>query len=72
LFTENILISIIQDWIKKVINFLTRSTRREALAGIWTRDLCLTKATLCQAELPRRYDVNQISWRVSLRLFSKK
>ena len=24
-----------------------------ALAGIWTRDLCLTKATLYQAELPR-------------------
>jgi hypothetical protein len=26
---------------------------KEALAGIWTRDLCLTKATLYQAELPR-------------------
>jgi hypothetical protein len=23
------------------------------LAGIWTQDLCLTKATLYQAELPR-------------------
>ena len=26
-----------------------------ALAGIWTRDLCLTKATLYQAELPRHH-----------------
>jgi hypothetical protein len=26
---------------------------KKALAGIWTRDLCLTKATLYQAELPR-------------------
>ena len=30
--------------------------KEEALAGIWTRDLCLTKATLYQAELPRHYD----------------
>ncbi len=28
---------------------------KEALAGIWTRDLCLTKATLYQAELPRHH-----------------
>jgi hypothetical protein len=27
---------------------------KRALAGIWTRDLCLTKATLYQAELPRQ------------------
>ena len=27
--------------------------KKEALAGIWTQDLCLTKATLYQAELPR-------------------
>jgi hypothetical protein len=27
--------------------------QKKALAGIWTRDLCLTKATLYQAELPR-------------------
>jgi hypothetical protein len=27
-----------------------------ALAGIWTRDLCLTKATLYQAELPRHHN----------------
>jgi hypothetical protein len=27
---------------------------KEALAGIWTQDLCLTKATLYQAELPRQ------------------
>jgi hypothetical protein len=30
------------------------SQNKEALAGIWTRDLCLTKATLYQAELPRQ------------------
>jgi hypothetical protein len=30
----------------------------EALAGIWTRDLCLTKATLYQAELPRQLENN--------------
>ena len=29
--------------------------KKEALAGIWTRDLCLTKATLYQAELPRHH-----------------
>ena len=29
------------------------SLNKEALAGIWTRDLCLTKATLYQAELSR-------------------
>jgi hypothetical protein len=29
---------------------------KEALAGIRSRDLCLTKATLYQAELPRRQD----------------
>jgi hypothetical protein len=29
------------------------SQKKQALAGIWTRDLCLTKATLYQAELPR-------------------
>jgi hypothetical protein len=29
---------------------------RGALAGIWTRDLCLTKATLYQAELPRHHN----------------
>jgi hypothetical protein len=29
------------------------SRNKKALAGIWTRDLCLTKATLYQAELPR-------------------
>ena len=28
---------------------------KQALAGIWTRDLCLTKATLYQAELPRHH-----------------
>ena len=30
--------------------------QRIALAGIWTRDLCLTKATLYQAELPRHLE----------------
>jgi hypothetical protein len=29
--------------------------KKEALAGIWTQDLCLTKATLYQAELPRHH-----------------
>src|ERR687887_2753361 len=49
---------------------------KEALAGIWTRDLCLTKATLYQAELPRQTNKYltpsiQHEYRVSLRyLFS--
>src|SRR5919202_9992 len=30
---------------------------KQALAGIWTRDLCLTKATLYQAELPRHHGI---------------
>jgi hypothetical protein len=32
------------------------SQKKQALAGIWTRDLCLTKATLYQAELPRHHN----------------
>jgi hypothetical protein len=32
-----------------------RYVQKRALAGIWTRDLCLTKATLYQAELPRQH-----------------
>jgi hypothetical protein len=31
-----------------------RTTKRKALAGIWTPDLYLTKVTLYQAELPRQ------------------
>lgn len=31
-----------------------------ALGGIWTRDLCLTKATLYQAELPRHQDCKRL------------
>ena len=37
----------------KTPNSSSFSRNKKALAGIWTRDLCLTKATLYQAELPR-------------------
>ncbi len=41
---------------------------KEALAGIRSRDLCLTKATLYQAELPRHQDQGlNMNTRVSLR-----
>gem|GEM_PF-5522767 len=38
------------------IGMTTMMVHLEALAGIWTRDLCLTKATLYQAELPRHLE----------------
>jgi hypothetical protein len=37
----------------KNLNSASFLQNKEALAGIWTQDLCLTKATLYQAELPR-------------------
>jgi hypothetical protein len=42
--------------------------KKGALSGTWTRDLCLTKATLYQAELPRQMSSNiQHEYRGSLR-----
>jgi hypothetical protein len=41
------------DTTEKNFNSASFLQNKEALAGIWTQDLCLTKATLYQAELPR-------------------